>query len=103
MAETNVLIGGQTYSVFCRDGEEPHLMRLAAMVDAKAQEARSAVGGGGDVRQLLLASLLLADELDEARASSRPVEALAASDEVLALERFADYIESLARTLEKLG
>jgi cell division protein ZapA len=101
MAEVNVLIGGQTYSVFCRDGEEPHLTRLAAMVDAKANEARSAVGAGGDVRQLLLASLLLADELDEARAANLRAKAPDTSDEVLALERFADYVESLAGTLEK--
>jgi cell division protein ZapA len=102
MAEVNILIGGQTYSVFCRDGEEPHLRRLAAMVDSKANEARNAVGAGGDVRQLLLASLLLADELDEAQAAQAAIPPSDMNDELLALERFADQIESLAGKLEKL-
>ncbi len=65
MAEVALLIGGRNYVVACRDGGEDHLRRLAARVDAKVEEARAAVGISNEVRQLLFAALLLADEDNE--------------------------------------
>jgi cell division protein ZapA len=40
------------------------------MVDRKIREATSALGSLGEARQLLLASLLLADELKEQRSAT---------------------------------
>jgi cell division protein ZapA len=97
MASVNLIIGGNPYSVACRDGEEPHLQALAAIVDAKATEARGAVGGVSEVRQMLLAALLLADELNDLR-SGVPVPV--ANDDS-ALEKLADKLEDLAARLEK--
>ena len=82
MAQIELKIGGNAYTVACRDGEEGHLTKIAEIVDQKAQDARKAVGGVSEVRQLLFASLLLADELDEVRkapsAASGPQSAPAA-------------------------
>ncbi|QHL90613.1 cell division protein ZapA [Sphingomonas changnyeongensis] len=69
MADVTIEIGGRRYDVTCRDGEEDQLRRLARLVDDKAAQARAAVGGVTEVRQLLLASLLLADELVDLRAA----------------------------------
>ena len=44
MAEVTLSVGGYHYKLACRDGEEAHLQRLGEMVNAKAVEARSAVG-----------------------------------------------------------
>jgi cell division protein ZapA len=107
MADVTIEIGGRRYDVTCRDGEEAQLRRLADIVEEKAAQARAAVGGVTEVRQLLLASLLLADELADlraARASSAeaPASAPAARDPALAvaLERLAARVESVADHLE---
>jgi cell division protein ZapA len=65
MAQVDLKIAGRTYEIACRDGEEAHLRQLADIVDGKAVQAGRALGGVNEARQLLLASLLLADELND--------------------------------------
>lgn len=103
MADVTLSVGGHQYKVACRDGEEPHLHRLAAFVDGKVREARSAVGELGEVRQLLLAALLLADEQLDAKAVAAVPDAQTGSDDELTgmIETIADRIEAIATTLEK--
>jgi cell division protein ZapA len=101
MATVDVEIAARHYSVACRDGEEEHLRSVAAIVDRKAQEATDALGSLSEARQLLFASLLLADELKEYRAGRPP--ALPAEPDptiVAALERLAQRMERLAERLE---
>ncbi|HEX9948166.1 MAG TPA: cell division protein ZapA [Allosphingosinicella sp.] len=109
MASVEVEIASRKYSVACRDGEEPHLRSVAALVDSKAQEAAAALGSLSEARQLLFASLLLADELKEhksAKAQPEPQPQAAAPaglDPFMidALERLAARVESLAEQLER--
>lgn len=68
MAQVQVEIGGNGHQLNCRDGEEAQLRAMAAIVDAKAQEAIRSVGRSSEARTLLFAALLLADDLQEARA-----------------------------------
>ena len=101
MASVDVEIASRSYSVACRDGEEAHLKSLAAIVDRKAKDAAAAVGAMGEARQLLFASLLLADELQDLRSGARAnhdpeTDALVAE----ALERLAERMEMLADRLE---
>ena len=63
MAEVNLTIAGRSYQVGCRAGEEENLVAAARMVDAKSREALSGLGTLSESRQLLFASLLLADQL----------------------------------------
>lgn len=65
MADVEITVGGRRYAIYCRDGEEAHLARLAGAVDAKAEQARKAAPGLTEVRQLLFAALFLADDLHE--------------------------------------
>mgnify|MGYP001611897168 CR=1 FL=1 len=98
MAEVNLIIAGRSYQVGCRQGEEENLVAAARMVDAKSREALSGLGTLSESRQLLFASLLLADELLE-----RPGAAAATMDPAFGtrVEALADRIESLAITLEE--
>jgi cell division protein ZapA len=98
MAEVTLSVGGFSYQVACRDGEEDHLQKLGALVDAKAKDARSAVGNAGESRQLLLAALLFADEALEGAAPPKPAEADGISLDIL--ERLAVKIEAIADRLE---
>jgi cell division protein ZapA len=100
MASIDVEIAARRYSIACRDGEEEHLRDVAAIVDRKAQDAGAALGSLTEVRQLLFAALLLADEVKDHRAGN-PV---APDDEggriADALERVAGRVEALAHRLE---
>ena len=103
MASVDLEIASRSYSVACRDGEEAHLRSLAAIVDRKAKDAAAAVGAMGEARQLLFASLLLADELKEARgggSGGSPHDPEADALMAEALDRLADRMELLADRLE---
>jgi cell division protein ZapA len=107
MADVTVDIGGNSYTIACREGEEAHLRGVAGLVDRKANEAREAVGGVSEVRQLLFASLLLADELTEVKQSSglvAPQAPAPTADPALAIavENIATRVEALANRLENL-
>jgi len=89
MAQIDVTIGGRSYPLACRDGEETHLAALAAHLQSKADELASALGTMSEPRLLLMAGILVADELSEVRkAGGHPdlsrLEALAARAEALA-------------------
>jgi cell division protein ZapA len=104
MAEVSLSVGGYHYQVACRDGEEAHLQRLGELVDAKASEARQAVGNASEVRQLLLSALLFADEaLEENRARPAAQAHEVPQSMAIALEALAVRVELIATRLEKLG
>ena len=103
MADVRLNIASREYIVTCRDGEEAHLHSLASMVDEMAQEAGGAAGGLNESRQLLFASLLLADKLHEARASAPNPAASLPMPSDSALEQAAATIEKLADRLETLA
>src|SRR3546814_7448239 len=61
MADVRLTIAGRPYDVHCADGQEEQLVQLATLVDEKAR----GIQGGTEVRQLLFAALMLADEANE--------------------------------------
>ncbi len=67
MAQVTVKINGFTYTVGCEDGQEAHLQAMAAQVDNRIDSLKALGGNSGEVRLLLLASLLLADEIHDIR------------------------------------
>ena len=100
MAQIRIEIGGRGYDIACRDGEEERLRMLGRLVDARAADVIRAVGRGNEPRELLLTALLLADELDEARAAQGHVR-LEEEGRLAALERCAERLESLADQMER--
>ena len=68
MPLVNVVVNTRAYTIACDDGEEEHLRELAAHVDSKVKELLTSVGQVGDQRLLLMAAVLITDELFEARA-----------------------------------
>lgn len=101
MASVDITVGGHTYSISCRDGDEDHLRSLGLIVAEKAEQARGAVGGTSEARQLLLAALLLADELNDARSGTPIAVPSGVKDTERALDELASRIEDLATRLEK--
>ena len=62
MAQVTVRINGYSSVVGCEDGQEPHLLLMAAQVDSRVESIKAIGGNSGEPRLLLLASLLLAAE-----------------------------------------
>jgi cell division protein ZapA len=98
-------IAGRTYQVACRDGEEENLRSAARLVDGKSREALAGLGTLSEARQILFASLLLADQLIDNRpetAAAAVASAPTAPDPQLVerAEALANRLEMLAAQLE---
>lgn len=68
MAQVTVTMNGRAYRMACGDGEEARLAELAGHVEAKVNNVIEQFGQVGEERLFLMAALLVADELFEARA-----------------------------------
>jgi len=103
MAEVALNINGRVYHMACDDGQEPQLLRLAEIVSEKVAGLARDVGQVGDARLLLMASLLIADEIGETRSELAALrgEAQAHLDE--AEEALASGLENLAERLEQVA
>jgi cell division protein ZapA len=64
MAQITVKVNNQTYTLACDNGEERHLTELAQQIDARVADVKKDVKSAGEPQLLLMAGLLLADELE---------------------------------------
>ena len=81
MAQVIATIAGRNFRLACEDGQEEHLLALSAEIDARIAELRQRFGEIGDTRLTVMAALMVADEVSEAKAQIRRLE-----DEVAALQ-----------------
>ncbi|WP_297366765.1 cell division protein ZapA [Acidocella sp.] len=65
MAQVTFRINGFTYMVSCDDGQEEHLTRMAGEVEKRISSIKAIGGQSGEARLLMLAALLLADEVHD--------------------------------------
>jgi cell division protein ZapA len=108
MGEVVVKINGRDFPLACADGQEPRTRRLAQYVDGKIAEFSKSLGQIGEARLLLLAALVIADELSDAgealqqQERNRPplAETAAAEAVVSGIRELAERIESIAAGLE---
>ena len=103
MAQVNLKINGRDYLVACEDGEEKQLTFLAEYINHQVENLVKSVGQVGEARLLLMASLMLADELAE---TSQELDALKAGDMQATsgddgtLDQICRRIEDIAARLE---
>jgi cell division protein ZapA len=69
MGQVSVPVNGRSFTLSCEDGQESRIRRLAQYVDAKVAEFVADAGQVGEARLLLLAALVIADELSDANAA----------------------------------
>src|SRR5271167_1013653 len=67
MAQVTLRINGFAYTLGCQDGEEDHLHAMAAEVDQRIESAKASAGPSGEARMLVIAALLMADDIYELR------------------------------------
>lgn len=101
MAEVDIAVAGRNYRVACRDGEEDNLRAAAAIVDSKSREALAGLGALSEARQLLFASLLIADQLIEKKGAPEPAASTSPDPQVVRrVDALAERLERLATSLE---
>lgn len=67
MGKVVVMLNGRSYRMGCQDGEEQRLLELAQHIRGHVDAIAEQFGQIGDDRILMMAGLMLADELWEAR------------------------------------
>ena len=67
MSQVTITVNGRTYKLACDDGQEQHLLKLAAHLSSQVDDLRGSLGKVGDDRLLLMAGLMICDELFELR------------------------------------
>src|ERR1700745_2001782 len=104
MGQVSVPVNGRSYEITCDDGQEIRIRRLAQYIDAKVAEFVGSVGQVGEARLLLLAALVVADELADAnealrleRSGASAAEAAAATDSA------ADNVNGIAQRVEAIA
>ena len=107
MAEVDVVINGRSYAMACDDGQEEHLTSLARYVGDRVRDLAESYGQVGDARLVVMASILIADELSDLRAELDEVrrtvqDRLAATEAATAekLDALAARLEAVAAGLE---
>lgn len=94
MPQVSIQIANRTYELACGEGEEARVQELAAYVDEKVSELRLQLPGAPEVKLLVFAALLLAEESREARGIAKAAETARVSA--------TDSAETLASALEDL-
>ena len=104
MPQVSITINGRAYPVACNDGEEERIRELARGIDAKVAAFARQVGQAGEARLLVLAALVMADELAEANAAAQRLggDQPVADHSAIAgnVSRLAQRIEAVAARLE---
>ena len=105
MAQVDVSVNGQSYRIACEDGQEDRLVDLAAMVDEKVIGLVNQIGQVGSNRLLVMAALVIADELvdlkNEAGSSQELEDNSNQQDTVLVLQEITKRIENIADQVEQ--
>ena len=106
MAQVEISINGQAYRISCEDGQEQRLSELAQMVGAHVGDLVQQVCQVGQTRLLVMASLLVADELVDLReAASEVMEDVSDNDPSRAIEvmgRVSSRLEAIADRLDRV-
>ena len=105
MAQVEITINGQSYRIACEDGQEQRLGELSRMVDAHVGDLVEQVGQVGHTRLLVMASLLVADELVDLRGAAGEVTKDGADTDTLksieAMSRVSSRLEAIADRLDR--
>ncbi len=67
MGQVSLTLNGRTYRLSCGEGEEERLMELSDHLRTRVDEIIRQFGQIGDDRMLVMAAIMLVDDLFEAR------------------------------------
>ena len=102
MAQVTVVVNGRSFRMGCREGEEGRVQELAVEIDSHVQRIRGSAKAVQDDRLFLMAAIMIADQLWDAREELQKRQADPRAYHVI--EGGAQAMQrDLARTLETSG
>lgn len=101
MAQVTLRINGYAYTIGCKDGEEKHLEAMGAEVGRRIDVVRASAGPSGESRMLVMAALLMADDIFELRTKLQALEG--GNGDVRTDPRLVRKIEKIARRAEEIA
>jgi cell division protein ZapA len=106
VGQISLTVNGRPFAVTCDDGQEARIRRLGQYVDAKVADFVGSLGQIGEARLLLLAALVIADELadaNEALQSERSGARTAEAEAKAAAGAAASSVNGLAQRVEAIA
>jgi cell division protein ZapA len=103
MATVEVSVNGRRHVVQCGEGEEARVRQLASYVDRRVSDLARGQTQVGDARLLLMASLMVADELSDAFDEIKRLKGALDGRTNGAEEQAAAAVEAIARQLESIA
>jgi cell division protein ZapA len=100
MAQVTLRINGYAYTIGCQDGEETHLEAMSAEVNRRIDGVRLNAGPSGEARMLVMAALLMADDIFELRGQLEAASVKVDPKLGRKLNRMAKRAEEIAEGLE---
>ncbi|HEX7200757.1 MAG TPA: cell division protein ZapA [Dongiaceae bacterium] len=100
MGKVHIVINNRGYDVACDDGQEAEVTELAQDLARRVDKLAQSVGQIGDARLLLMAALLIADELSSAR---KELERMSREGDSAGQDRLAESLERLASRVEAIA
>ncbi len=109
MPEVNVEINGRRFRMACEDGQQEHLLALAARFDKQVEQFKGSFGEIGDNRLTVMAGIAVLDELVEAerrikelkeQMKEMELDSQDIGDQARVLE--AEFAKKLAETARKI-
>ena len=97
MAQVTITINAREYAVACEDGQEVRIIQLARLLDEKAKMLNLSIGQVNESMVLVLAGLLLADELSELKKGEKTPAAGTVDN-----SRLLDFDASLSEEIKSL-
>lgn len=108
MPTVEIMVNGRRHAVQCGEGEEGRVKRLASYVDRKISDMSRGQSQQGDSRLLLMASLMVADELSDAFEEIKRLQTVLdervhdiETQAANALEHIAQQLDAIASQLER--
>lgn len=108
MGQVTISVNNKSFTLACKDGEEERLGALADYVNGKVEELVENLGQVGDSRLMLMACLLVTDELKDAedrveKAKAGDTRDLIAEAEAKAAQAAADLIARATTQVDTLA
>jgi len=102
MAQVEVTVNGRQYIVACEDGKEEHLLELADYLDRSVTELVQSIGQVGEARLMLMAGLLIADELFDSRNLIIKLESELAGAELAGDKAVGEVVSAANTVIERM-
>ena len=108
MADVSITINGRSYEISCDPGQEGRIIDLAGYIDQRLQQISRSGAAYNDAHLMVLTSLVLADELFEARDSQESVTPIRTGKNAPPVKESASAAskeeeQALAQLLDKLA